>query len=145
MPGAARPIAGSEQKTRRVIAARSEGMCEYCGLWGYTIHHRVKQSQGGVWSPVNCIALCGHGTTGHHGWVEHHPNAAARVGLHVRPWQDPAEVMVRYRGRMAFLTDDGQVLFCTHNDRLDLTDPGYGNYTQCVDCDTQLTTDGGPL
>ncbi|WP_260763048.1 hypothetical protein [Mycobacterium sp. SMC-4] len=67
----------------------------------------MKRSQGGPWTPQNCVMLCGHGTLGCHGWVEHNPNAAADEGFHVRPWNSPAEVPVLYRGRWVLLDDLG--------------------------------------
>lgn len=72
------------------------------------MHHRKKRSQGGLWIPSNVVALCGHGTSGCHGWVEHNPNAAELEGFHVRPWQD--EVPIRYRSfRWVILLDDGEM------------------------------------
>jgi hypothetical protein len=55
--------------------------------------------------------LCGHGTTGDHGWVEENPNAAEAEGLHIRPWQNPLTVRVLYRGLWAWLLEDGTVLY----------------------------------
>lgn len=78
----------SEKYTRDVVNDRAGGCCERCGQYGTTIHHRKKRSQGGPWTPENCVALCGHGTAGCHGWAEHNPNAAAAEGFHVRPWED---------------------------------------------------------
>lgn len=43
------------------------------------------------------VALCGHGTVGCHGWVEHNPDEAAEFGWHVRPWETPADVPVYWR------------------------------------------------
>lgn len=82
-----------EKATRIAVQYRSggdefTGYCERCGQRGTTIHHRKKRSQGGVWSPENCVALCGHGTTGCHGWVEAHPAEAWVEGWHVRPWEN---------------------------------------------------------
>lgn len=75
-----------------------------------TLHHRKKKSQGGPWDPSNCVMLCGHGTTGCHGWVEHNPDDAEREGFHVRPWGDPATLAIDYRDRgWAWLTEDGGI------------------------------------
>ncbi len=71
------------------------------------MHHRKKRGQGGPWSPENIVAVCGHGTAGCHGWIEHHPNDAAEQGFHVRPWQDPLLIPVLYRGSWATLCKDG--------------------------------------
>lgn len=77
-----------EAFTRRIVRDRANGLCERCGKAGTTIHHRKKRSQGGPWTPENCVALCGDGTRGCHGWVEHNPTAAHAEGFHVRPWED---------------------------------------------------------
>lgn len=61
------------------------------------MHHRKKRGQGGLWTPENIVALCGHGTAGCHGWVEHHPARAAAAGFHVRPWCDPARTPIHWR------------------------------------------------
>ncbi len=75
------------------------------------MHHRKKRSQGGLWTPENIVALCGHGTVGCHSWVEHNPNAAAELGWHVRPWENPAEISVLYRGSTwSYLATDGRVI-----------------------------------
>ena len=73
-------------------------MCERCGgksgLPYVTLHHRKKKSHLPKhlrWEPSNCAALCGHGTTGCHGWVESHPSEAEVEGFHVRPWQELGE------------------------------------------------------
>ena len=103
----------NEAQCRKLVRKRANEMCERCGNTsrGLTLHHRRKRSQGGAWSPVNCVALCGHGTTpnGCHSWVEHNPNDAEWEGFHVRPWQDPAAIAVKYRGLWAFLAEDGKV------------------------------------
>jgi len=100
----------TEVECRRIVNARSGGLCERCGKWGgTTLHHRRKRSQGGGWTPVNCVALCGHGTSGCHGWVEEHPKLAEVDGWHVRPWQQPGKVL--YRGAWATLSDDGTVTY----------------------------------
>jgi len=76
------------------------------------MHHRKKRSHGGLWGPENIIAVCGSGTTGCHGWIEHHPDAAADTGFHVRPWENPAETRIRYRlSHWAILLPDGTVTY----------------------------------
>lgn len=72
------------------------------------MHHRLKRGQGGLWAPENIAALCGHGTAGCHGWVEHFPDAAALIGWHVRPWENPASIPVLWRGSTwVYLLSDG--------------------------------------
>ncbi|MFC9768916.1 hypothetical protein [Rhodococcus jostii] len=92
------------------------------------------------------LHVCGDGTRGCHGWITAHPDTACELGWSVRGYADPAQVLVLYRdGARYRLTDTGHLDHCTHDDCLDLTDPGYGNYIQCVDCGTQFNTDGGSL
>lgn len=90
----------NEKKTREIVLERSEGRCEMCNQRKYlTVHHRKKRSHQGPWSPDNCLALCGSGTTGCHGWVESHPNDAHATGFHVRPWEDFAAKPVLLHGK----------------------------------------------
>jgi 5-methylcytosine-specific restriction endonuclease McrA len=106
----------NEKTCRRIVRERPEDECEYCAVnaqtRGLTVHHRKKRSQGGEWTATNCVVLCGHGTTpnGCHSWVEHHPNDAADVGLHVRPWQTPALIPVFRQGEWVLLDDHGDYL-----------------------------------
>ncbi|MFC9768815.1 HNH endonuclease [Rhodococcus jostii] len=142
---------GFPRKVRDQLDERSGGLCEICGTADATQrHHRRPRGSGGTRRTesnlaANGLMLCYRC----HAFVEKE-GRQTRVsyvrGYLVHQGDCPARVPVHYRGgQVAFLTDDGQVLFCTHDDRLDLTDPAYGDYTQCVDCDTQFTTDGGPL
>lgn len=102
----------NEKQCREVVKERSEGFCERCCRSGYlTMHHRKKRGQGGPWSPENIVAVCGSGTTGCHGWIEHNPDNAAVEGFHVRPWQDPSEVPLLRRGSdLVLLTKTGGVV-----------------------------------
>lgn len=48
-----------EKRARITLWARSDGLCERCGLlpaihW----HHRLNRSQGGTWHPSNGLHLC---------------------------------------------------------------------------------------
>lgn len=101
-----------ESRTRKLVAVRSGGVCERCGLRdAESVHHRLKKSQGGRWSPANCVAVCGDGVRGCHGYIEEHPDAAFAEGFHVRPWCDPKSVAIHSdRHGHALLTDDGRVL-----------------------------------
>lgn len=105
----------NEKQCRNIVLARAENMCERCTnvSRGITVHHRVKRSHGGRWTPSNCVALCGHGTTpgGCHSWVEHNPDAAEETGFHVRPWNDPTETPILWRGnKLVYLLDDGTMM-----------------------------------
>lgn len=75
------------------------------------MHHRKKRGQGGLWTPENIVAVCGDGTTGCHGWCEHHPAKAAAKGFHVRPWDDPGQIPIHYRlSHWALLAADGTLI-----------------------------------
>jgi len=57
-PGAP-PPEFSEKYGKDTVHARSDGVCERCGLvraeeW----HHRLNRSQGGTWDPANGLHLC---------------------------------------------------------------------------------------
>lgn len=102
----------SEKSCREVVYKRAEYMCERCTnvSRGLTVHHRLKRSHGGRWDVSNCVLLCGSGTTpyGCHSFCEHYPDKAATEGFHVRPWENPAEIPVLWRGTgLVLLTDDG--------------------------------------
>lgn len=82
----------SEAKARQVVAARSGGRCEICrSSESLTFSHRKPTSLGGLWAPSNGIRACGSGTTGCHGWVEHHPDYAEQAGWRVPSWADPEQ------------------------------------------------------
>ena len=101
----------NEKLCRSVVLARSGGRCERCNGIGKSYHHRKKRSQGGEWSAENVVLLCGDGTRGCHGWVEHNPNAAEAEGLHVRPWESSDAVPVKYRRtEWVVLLPDGDVM-----------------------------------
>lgn len=103
-----------DQATVDAVLARAEGKCESCGdeLVGrrgieYSIHHRKLRSQGGDNRLSNLVALCGHGTSGCHGFA-HSEVAKARVaGLLVRSTEDPAQVPWDHSWRGHGLPDDG--------------------------------------
>jgi hypothetical protein len=111
----------NEKKCREVVAARaglgdpSMARCERCGQAPpLTAHHRVKRGQGGEWNPSNIVALCGHGTTGCHGWVESHPAAAGAdgEGWALRRSEDPTEVPIFHHPQQMLvrLDDDGMLI-----------------------------------
>jgi len=77
------------------------------------VHHRVKRSQGGKWAPSNLLDACGSGTTGCHGWTEHHPEEAHVEGLSLKRGEDPLEHSVHMRWvnerSWWFLDDEGSL------------------------------------
>lgn len=84
--------------------------CYRCGLTARDVHHRQRRKVGGhVLS--NMIMLCGWGnTTGCHGWVHAHPNAARDEGFIVSAWGDPlVESVWRWDGARVLLDDEGGV------------------------------------
>lgn len=98
----------AERNARKVVAARSGGLCELCLKPGTNMHHRLNRSQGGRWTPENILHLCGSGTTGCHGAVTVNVALAQSRGWSVRSTQDPAEEPVFLAGRgWVFLLEDG--------------------------------------
>lgn len=93
---------------RKVVEARSGGVCEACGRRRATEkHHRKHRSQGGLHTPENLLDLCGWGNhTGCHGVA--HTRAGVVKGLSVESMDDPAAVPVEHAlfGRV-LLTADG--------------------------------------
>ena len=49
-----------------------------------TVHHLLKESQGGAYEEENLITACAW----HNDWVEDHPTEATALGLVRRPWHD---------------------------------------------------------
>jgi hypothetical protein len=95
------PIVG-EAAVRKVVRERSGGICEIARLGiclgrATNVSHRKSVGQGGRWSTANCMDSCGSGTTGCHGWVEHHPVAARRLGLRLTRDEHPPDVPVLMR------------------------------------------------
>lgn len=101
----------SQKAVLRIVAARSGGQCERCSGKGHSLHHLKNRSQGGQWSPSNCVWLCGDGTRGCHGWATSHPTAAWTEGFHVKPWERPGArpIMSQLHG-VVLLADDGGVI-----------------------------------
>lgn len=45
------------------------------------------------------VYVTGSGTTGSHGFIESHPQAASESGFHVRPWENPADKPLLLHGK----------------------------------------------
>lgn len=107
-----------------------DGGCVVCGThWSPTTQHRVARGMGGTRSaeinlPSNLITLCGSGTTGCHGWVEHHPTFAREAGWSVPRGVDPRTVPVLYPNGWYLLNDDGELHAHPGFDLGPRTDPG---------------------
>jgi hypothetical protein len=97
---------------RAGLGDRTCRRCEKCGSAGpLSHHHRIKRSHGGEWLPSNIVVLCGSGTTGCHGWVEHHPAEANALGWALQPHEDPLVVPVfHYPLKMRVQFDDEGML-----------------------------------
>ncbi|WP_306365487.1 HNH endonuclease [Nocardia sp. CC227C] len=97
--------------TRKLVAERSGGWCEICGVMrAESIHHRRNQSQGGPWTASNCVHACGDGTRKCHGWVTMHPKDAAAEGWHLEAGDDPLKVpIISGLHGVVRLADDGSI------------------------------------
>jgi hypothetical protein len=76
---------------RPIVRERSGGACEVCipGVClgrATNMHHRKPESHGGESVPVNLLHVCGSGTTGCHGYIEHHRAESYENGWLVRSW-----------------------------------------------------------
>lgn len=99
---------------RGIVTVRDGGRCIICGNPTTQVHHRRPKGMGGTrldWVnlPANLLLLCGSGTQGCHGWVEHYRRRALEGGwLISRYGQERAcQVPVRYdRDREWRLLDD---------------------------------------
>lgn len=64
-----------------ILGPAREHPCVRCGRRAAGWHHRVAEGRGGPTDRWNCVPLCGSGTTGCHGWVEHNRVAARKLFL----------------------------------------------------------------
>lgn len=87
------------------------------GSDGMSIHHRKPRRMGGttdirINQTSNLMAICGSGTTGCHGWLEHNRQVAYKKGWLVRANENAAEIEVEvHQGNeitRVYLTDDAQ-------------------------------------
>ncbi len=98
---------------RKLLAVRSGGRCEICGLRpAREAQHRKNRSQGGTWDLSNLLHVCGHGNTdGCHGAIHQNPEAAYANGWSVRrsrvPSEMPAWLTTEYGRIYVWLHDDG--------------------------------------
>ena len=97
----------NERKCREVVYARSNSVCEMCGGARATeAHHRMNRSQGGKWTPENCLHLCSKD----HRYVTEHPQVAREQGWAVPSHGDPATTPVWFAWRgWVFLDDTGHI------------------------------------
>jgi len=114
------------KKTRREVGPPAEIVdgalerehysCALCGMGigpegrgiGWSVHHRLRRSQGVDHSIQNVIILCGSGTTQCHGWVHANPADARAGGWLLSGRQEPLAVPVLIAGqRWVYLTSTG--------------------------------------
>lgn len=95
----------SEYTCRKIVRARSGGMCECCGRRRVVeMHHRVNEGQGGQWVPSNILDTC----IECHRWITIEPAAARQLGWHLYPTDHPTSARCRVWGRgWVYLTDIG--------------------------------------
>ena len=75
--------------TTDLVDERDDRSCVRCGVSlevAYGSRHHRQLRRHGDHSPANLVLLCGSGTTGDHGWVHSHPQAARDVGMIVPSW-----------------------------------------------------------
>ena len=110
----------SEEAGRHIVTQRSGGRCEaavpgICMGAAQSVHHRIKRSQGGTWAPSNLLHVCGDGTIGCHGWIEHHPAKAREHGLDLPAGADTTTETCHMRWECHygwwFIDNEGMVLF----------------------------------
>jgi hypothetical protein len=104
---------GPDPQTYEKVRDRFGGRCARCGRPGWTVHHRRRRGMGGsgdpkINEPPNLIFLCGDGTRGCHGWIEHNRAEARKHGWLVYYEMDAAAVEVLlWDGRRVLLDADG--------------------------------------
>ncbi|SNR44574.1 hypothetical protein SAMN06265360_10661 [Haloechinothrix alba] len=104
-------MTAQEQKVRLLTKWRSGGMCEVCAVQrATTFHHRLPEGQGGPWRSANGLHVCGDGTVGCHGWIEHHRARAYERGWLVHSWDDfyAVPALLRLHGGWVYLHWDGK-------------------------------------
>lgn len=70
--------------SRHKLGPANRQRCVLCGGRASNWHEKVTRGRGGPRDAFNAVPLCGSGTTGCHGWVTEHPDAAEAKGLYVR-------------------------------------------------------------
>lgn len=98
----------TETQCRRIVRARSRGICESCLTQRATdASHRKPRSQGGLWAPENITHACRRC----HAWQEANPGSAHDLGWRLWRAEDPAATPFLLGGHLpVLLTPDGQYL-----------------------------------
>lgn len=99
----------AEKAAKDTVKARSGGVCEIqvpgrCTGRARDFSHRIREGQGGPWSPTNGLHAC----RACHEWTHRWP-IAARVKRWALKTTDRLDKPVLYRGAWALLGEDGSV------------------------------------
>jgi len=100
------------ESQKKIMRARSRGVCEGCGAApAAEFHHRQYRSRGGASVASNGLHLCGWGNhTGCHGVA--HTAIGEQLGWSIRSGFDPAVVPVFHKAAQWWWrqTDDGLLI-----------------------------------
>jgi hypothetical protein len=97
-----------EKHCREIVEARSNLLCELCGLArAETMHHRLGR-RFGPWSPSNIVHLCGDGTRLCHGRVTNTRTEYYEYGWLIHTWDSrtPAEIPFLHHAWSYVLLDE---------------------------------------
>lgn len=106
-----------------LVNQRDGGRCQMCAQlvdtlpYGGSHHHRKARGMGwpkrntSLDTLSNVITLCGHGTAGCHGHVEHHRQWAIEHGWLISKMsrEDPSQIPVKTHWGWAVYTNDGRM------------------------------------
>ena len=105
------------KELRLLVMSRSAFHCERCGKRlgegeHVSVHHRTPRGMGGSHDErlnlmSNLMALCGSGTTGCHGWIEHNREEARQNGWLVSRGTDASTIPALVRGVLVYLNNEG--------------------------------------
>jgi hypothetical protein len=102
-PGSKQRDRGVPQSVVELVLGRDHWQCCVCGgeLHGqrgfdWSLHHRLRRSQGIDHSPSNTVSVCGHGTVGCHSDIHANPAKARETGWLLRSTDDPLKVVMAH-------------------------------------------------
>lgn len=110
-----RRYTAAEKRTRDLVLERDGYRCvcpcarSIVGEF-YSLGHRLREGQGGKYTPVNLLTFQGTGSMGCHARIDQRRDPSDEAnGYTVRSWQDPASVPVLIHGtQLMWLTPDGR-------------------------------------
>lgn len=104
--GLAKAHKGSQSLGRKLVYARSGGLCEAgCGGQGQEWHHRKARSLGGRWDASNGMHVC----RPCHAWIGDHAIEAGGNGWYLGAREDPAAVPMLRFGVRVYVDNEGGV------------------------------------